>query len=44
MTVEDAKKAVRLLKKHDIAAHTMFIIGARRDTAKSIAKLREFVN
>ncbi|MBS7616368.1 cobalamin-dependent protein [Candidatus Bathyarchaeota archaeon] len=44
ITVEDAKKAVRLLKKHDIAAHTMFIIGARKDTAKSIAKVREFVS
>ncbi|MEM3823581.1 MAG: radical SAM protein [Candidatus Bathyarchaeia archaeon] len=44
ITVKDAEKAVRLLKKHDIAAHTMFIIGARRDTAKSIANLREFVN
>ncbi len=44
ITAEDAKKAVKLLKKHDIAAHTMFIIGARKDTAKSIASLREFVD
>ncbi|MEM1581095.1 MAG: radical SAM protein [Candidatus Bathyarchaeia archaeon] len=44
MKVEDAKKAVRLLKKHDIASQAMFIIGARKDTAKSIKKLREFVN
>lgn len=44
LTVEDAKKAVKLLKEHDIAAHAMFIIGARRDTAKSIANLREFVS
>ncbi|MGB9960079.1 MAG: B12-binding domain-containing radical SAM protein [Candidatus Bathyarchaeales archaeon] len=44
ITVEDAKKAVKLLKENDIAAHTMFIIGARKDTAESIANLREFVN
>ncbi|MGB9684696.1 MAG: B12-binding domain-containing radical SAM protein [Candidatus Bathyarchaeales archaeon] len=44
ITAEDAKKAVKLLKKYDIAAHTMFIIGARKDTAKSIANLREFVD
>ena len=41
---EDAKKAVRLLKENDIFAHAMFIIGNRRDTAKSIANLREFAN
>jgi anaerobic magnesium-protoporphyrin IX monomethyl ester cyclase len=44
ITSEDAKKAVNLLKKSDIAAHTMFIIGERKDTAESIASLREFVN
>jgi anaerobic magnesium-protoporphyrin IX monomethyl ester cyclase len=44
ITVEDAKKAVKLLKENDIAAHTMFIIGERKDTAESIASLREFVN
>jgi len=33
-----------LLKENDIAAHTMFIIGDRKDTAESIASLREFVN
>ena len=43
MTCEDAKKAVRLLKENDIAAHTMFIIGERKDTAESIAHLIEFV-
>ena len=41
---EDSKKAVKLLKENDIFAHAMFIIGNRRDTAKSIANLREFVN
>jgi anaerobic magnesium-protoporphyrin IX monomethyl ester cyclase len=44
ITVEDAKKAVNLLKENDIAAHTMFIIGERKDTAESIASLRQFVN
>jgi anaerobic magnesium-protoporphyrin IX monomethyl ester cyclase len=44
ITPEDAKKAVELLKENDIAAHTMFIIGDRKDTAESIANLREFVN
>ncbi|MDW8023036.1 MAG: radical SAM protein [Nitrososphaerota archaeon] len=44
LKVEDAKRAVKLLKENDILAHTMFIIGARKDTAKSIANLREFVN
>jgi anaerobic magnesium-protoporphyrin IX monomethyl ester cyclase len=44
ITAKDAKKAVKLLKENDIFAHTMFIIGERKDTAKSIADLREFVN
>jgi len=44
ITPEDSRKAVKLLKENDIAAHTMFIIGERKDTAKSIANLREFVN
>ncbi len=44
ITPEDAKKAVKLLKENDISAHTMFIIGDRKDTAGSIANLREFVN
>lgn len=41
---EDAKMAVRLLKENDIFAHAMFIIGERKDSAESIASLREFVN
>ncbi len=44
ITQEDAEKAVTLLKENDIFAHTMFIIGERRDTAESIAHLREFAN
>jgi anaerobic magnesium-protoporphyrin IX monomethyl ester cyclase len=41
---EMAKEAVKLLKKNDIFAQTMFIIGERKDTSKSIARLREFSN
>lgn len=44
ITVEDARQAVKLLKENDIFAHAMFIIGERKDTAKSIAELREFAN
>jgi anaerobic magnesium-protoporphyrin IX monomethyl ester cyclase len=32
ITPEDAKTAVKLLKKNDIFAHAMFIIGNRKDT------------
>ncbi|UCE29566.1 MAG: cobalamin-dependent protein [Candidatus Bathyarchaeota archaeon] len=41
---EDAKKAVRLLRKNDIFAHAMLIIGERKDSAESIARVREFMN
>ncbi|UCD96238.1 MAG: cobalamin-dependent protein [Candidatus Bathyarchaeota archaeon] len=41
---EAAKKAVRLLRAHDIFAHVMFIIGERSDTSAHIAELRQFVN
>lgn len=41
---EDSKRAVELLKRNDIAAHTMFIIGHRKETEESLSKLREFVN
>lgn len=44
ITPEDAKKAVKLLKKNDIFAQAMFIIGERKDTAESIADLRDFAN
>jgi anaerobic magnesium-protoporphyrin IX monomethyl ester cyclase len=43
-TPEDARKAMKLLKKSDIFSQGMFIIGQRQDTAESIAGLREFVN
>jgi anaerobic magnesium-protoporphyrin IX monomethyl ester cyclase len=41
---EDAKKAVKVLKKNDIFSQGMFIIGQRKDTKKSMEKLRIFVN
>jgi len=44
ITPNQAKEAVKLLKENDIFAHAMFIIGHRKDTANSIAKLREFVS
>jgi anaerobic magnesium-protoporphyrin IX monomethyl ester cyclase len=44
ITAKDAREAVRSLKENDIFTQTMFIIGERKDTAKSIADLREFVN
>ena len=39
-----AKSAMKLLKENDIFAQATLIIGERKDTAKSIADLREFVN
>jgi len=44
ITTQDIVGAVKALKKNDIFAHTMFIIGERDDTAESIAGLRRFVN
>ena len=44
ITPEDAKTAVKLLKENGIFAHAMFIIGQRKDTARSIQSLREFAN
>lgn len=44
ITPNDAKTAVKLLKENGIFAHAMFIIGERKDTAESIAYLREFAN
>jgi len=41
---EDIRGAVKLLKENDIFAHTMFIIGDRKDTSESISKLRAFVD
>ncbi|MCQ5374607.1 MAG: B12-binding domain-containing radical SAM protein [Candidatus Methanomethylicia archaeon] len=44
ITAQDTIEAVKALKRNDIFAHTMFIIGEREDTAESIANLRGFVN
>lgn len=44
ITSKDAYEAVRLLRENDIFAHAMLIIGDRKDTAKSIANLREFAS
>ncbi len=44
ITPEEAKTAVKLLKKNDIFAHVMLIIGGRKDTVESIRKQREFAN
>ncbi len=41
---EDADEAVKLLKENDIFVQAMFIIGERKDSAESIANLREYVN
>lgn len=43
-TPDDARKAVKLLKENDIFTQGMFIIGQRKDTAKSMVDLREFAN
>jgi len=44
IAAEQAVKAVRLLKKHDIFSHAMFVIGDRKDTSESIEQSREFAN
>jgi len=44
ITPEEAKTAVKLLKKNDIFAHVMLIIGGRKDTVESIREQREFAN
>lgn len=41
---DQARDAVRLLKKNDIFTQGMFIIGERKDSAESIEGLRQFAN
>jgi len=41
---EHAKTAVKLLKQNDIFSQATCIIGERKDSAESVAELREFVN
>jgi anaerobic magnesium-protoporphyrin IX monomethyl ester cyclase len=40
--VEEAAKAINILKNNGILAQAMFIIGSRRDTSGSISELRDF--
>ncbi|MFA5771637.1 MAG: cobalamin-dependent protein [Thermoplasmata archaeon] len=40
--INDAANAIRILKKNDIFAQGMFVIGSRKDTAESIESLRQF--
>jgi anaerobic magnesium-protoporphyrin IX monomethyl ester cyclase len=44
ITPQDARTAVKLLQENGIFAHAVVIIGQRKDTRESIAKLREFAN
>jgi anaerobic magnesium-protoporphyrin IX monomethyl ester cyclase len=40
--ISDAEKAIKILNNNDIFSHAMFVIGNRKDTAKSIQSLRQF--
>lgn len=40
--VVDAYRAIKTLRDNDIFAQGMFVIGSRRDTARSIQELRQF--
>jgi anaerobic magnesium-protoporphyrin IX monomethyl ester cyclase len=44
ITAKDSEIAIKLLKRNDIFAQATLIIGERKDSAESIAHLREFVN
>ena len=44
ITPQDARTARSLLKENNIFAHAMVIIGQRKDTHQSIARLKEFAN
>jgi anaerobic magnesium-protoporphyrin IX monomethyl ester cyclase len=44
ITPDDARTAVKLLKRNGIFAHAMFIIGNRKDTKESISRLRRFAD
>ncbi|NIU85346.1 MAG: cobalamin-binding protein, partial [Candidatus Thorarchaeota archaeon] len=41
---EEAIEAVKVLKRHDIFAQAMFIIGDRGETKESVERLRKFAN
>ncbi len=40
--VNDAYRALKILKDNDIFSQSMFVIGSRKDTTKSIEDLRQF--
>lgn len=40
--VNDAYRAVKILKDNDIFTQSMFVIGSRKDTSRSIEELRQF--
>lgn len=40
--VNDAYRAVKILNDNDIFTQSMFVIGSRKDTARSIEELRQF--
>jgi anaerobic magnesium-protoporphyrin IX monomethyl ester cyclase len=42
--VEDAARAVSILKSNGILVQAMFVTGSRRDTSTSIGELRDFVD
>jgi len=42
INVNDASKALKILKKNDIFSQSMFIIGSRKDSSESIERLRQF--
>lgn len=44
ITPDQARTAVNLLKANDIFSHAMFVIGERKDTAESIADLRDYAD
>jgi anaerobic magnesium-protoporphyrin IX monomethyl ester cyclase len=44
ITPDDARRAVKLLKRNGIFAHAMLIIGGRKDTRESISRLRKFAD
>jgi anaerobic magnesium-protoporphyrin IX monomethyl ester cyclase len=42
ITSNIAQKAVKILNENDIFSHSMFVLGARSDTAESLEQLRQF--
>lgn len=42
INVQDAYRAIRIMKQKDVFSQAMFIIGARKDTHESIERLRQY--